>query len=519
LIGGPAVATFDYTIPARSGEVLIAPGLDRVPGLLAASQAAGWDGVEILGVPLSVFRRQVRERTLRLAAEYTGTNAPDPARALVVMGHQPVLFHPGVWVKYFLLTRITRDAHTTGLHLVCDTDATGPAAVEVPLHRDRFVRVHETLLDLADDVPLETAPVPGAAAWSGFLDRVRGDLRTVPLAELVGRVDAWAEGAEAARDSRHLGEFLARLRWQYESRAGTPRYLEVSMAALAETPEFRAFALHLLREPDAMRGSFNKQLEAYRRARRLRSAANPFPNLAEEGGWTEAPFWTLSRGRRSQLYVSRAGGNLRFAAPSGVIATVPADASGVEVLTGVPLRPKAMTLTMFARLCLGDLFVHGVGGGRYDRVTDAITRDLFGCSPTPYLVATATLHLPLPTEASGEERRALQRLQSDLRHNPDRHFAEVTGAQRRLVNEKWSLIRTVEAMRPGPARREVTRRIREINAELAAQLAPEIERVDARLIELGEADASGAAGYREYPYFLFDPAEVASLVAAPVLAG
>ncbi|HYM70279.1 MAG TPA: hypothetical protein VEZ44_11835 [bacterium] len=517
MTGEPATATLDYTIPERSGEVLIAPGFDRVPELLAASRAVAWDGVEVLGVPLAEFRRRVRARALRLAADYTGGTASDPAQALVVMGHQPVLFHPGVWVKYFLLTRIARETRAAGLHLIVDTDATGPIGADVPAQHDRLVRVRETLADLPGDVPLEAAAIPDAAAWAGFLDRMRGHLGTVPVPGLRAHLDTWARGEREARASRHLGGFLSRLRRGYEAGAGAPGYLELPMSALAETPEFRAFALHLLREPDVLRRSYNGQLDAYRRLRRLRSPANPFPNLAEEGDRIEAPFWVVREGRRSELYVSRAGGRLELSTSSGSVATVPADASGADALAeaGVALRPKAITLTMFTRLCVGDLFIHGVGGGRYDRVTDAITADLFGCRPVPYLVATATLHLSLPAEASGEERRRLERLQSDFRHNPDRHLENVTEAQRRLVDEKWYLIREVETMRPGPGRRAATRRIREINAELASHLAPDRARVEARLAALDGADAGGAAGYRDYPFFLFDPVEVAALAGIP----
>ncbi|HLJ62238.1 MAG TPA: hypothetical protein VKZ50_21160 [bacterium] len=513
MTGEPATATLDYTIPERSGEVLIAPGLDRVPSLLAASHAVRWNGVEVLGVPLAEFRRRVRARALRLAADYTGGAAPDPAQALVVMGHQPVLFHPGVWVKYFLLTRIARETSAAALHLIVDTDATGPIGADVPAQHDRLVRVRETLVDLPGDVPLEAAAVPATAAWAGFLGRVRGHLAAVPVPGLLAHLDTWAQGVREARTSHHLGEFLARLRRGYEAGAGAPAYLELPMSVLAETPEFRAFALHLLREPDVLRRSYNAQLDAHRRARRLRSPANPFPNLAEDGALIEAPFWVVRGGRRNDLYVSRAGARLELRTSSGPIASVPADASGADALAeaGVALRPKAITLTMFARLCLGDLFIHGVGGGRYDRVTDAIIADLFGCRPVPYLVATATLHLPLPAEATGEERRRLERLQSDYRHNPDRHLEGATDAQRRLVDEKWRLIGEVETMRPGPDRRAATRRIREINVELASSLAPERARVDARLAVLDGADAGGAAGYRDYPFFLFDPVEVAAL--------
>lgn len=42
MTGGPAVTAPDYATPARSGEVLIEPGPDRMPALLAAAGTAQW---------------------------------------------------------------------------------------------------------------------------------------------------------------------------------------------------------------------------------------------------------------------------------------------------------------------------------------------------------------------------------------------------------------------------------------------------------------------------------------------
>ena len=46
-------------------------------------------------------------------------------------------------------------------------------------------------------------------------------------------------------------------------------------------------------------------------------------------------------------------------------------------------------------LVLGDLFIHGIGGGNYDRVTDTIVERFFGRAPPHFLVLSATLHLPI----------------------------------------------------------------------------------------------------------------------------
>ena len=45
---------------------------------------------------------------------------------------------------------------------------------------------------------------------------------------------------------------------------------------------------------------------------------------------------------------------------------------------GFKIRTRALTTTMFARLFLADLFIHGIGGGIYDELTDRIIERYYG---------------------------------------------------------------------------------------------------------------------------------------------
>jgi hypothetical protein len=512
--GGPApesAVETDYTIPQRSGETLFVPPAERLPSLVTIYDPGA--GSAVFEVPVRDLRRRIRERVLS-----------DADRPAVLMGHQPVFFHPGVWLKYFLLSKLCGINGALGLHCIVDTDATGPVSAEIPTGRDgtprgvgQVGRTTRTLVALADDVPLEAAAVPSPDAWAAFAGAVRADLGSLGAPDLEDRFTAFAAAEPSVRrGAATLAAYLDGLRRAYETRAGKPRYSELSLSTLAAMPEFQAFALHLLQDPPGLLAAYNGCLDEYRREHHVRSAANPFPNLVEAGGRVETPFWILHGGRRADLFASREGSRLILGSAAGPVATVPAGPAGLEALaaSGVALRPKAITLTMFTRLCLGDLFIHGVGGGRYDRVTDPLALRLFGVRLAPYAVATATLHLPLGGGRDPErERHALERRLMDLRHNPDRHLAAAGEAERRLIDEKWRLIREVEAMRPGRERREATRRIRETNGQLAATLAPEIARVEAQLDALrAQPPAEDALEFRGYPYFLFDPRDVAALV-------
>src|SRR6185312_5325259 len=106
------------------------------------------------------------------------------------------------------------------------------------------------------------------------------------------------------------------------------------------------------------------------------------------------------------------------------------------------IRPRALTLTLFARLCLGDLFIHGIGGGKYDEATDAIIRDYFGIEPPGYQVLSATLHLPLEGFAAAPaDRERAERLVRDLHWNPQRHVParDLNPRALRLVADRISL--------------------------------------------------------------------------------
>src|SRR5262249_57288337 len=121
----------------------------------------------------------------------------------------------------------------------------------------------------------------------------------------------------------------------------------------AKTEAFSRFAEHIHGDLSRLREVYNAAIRAYREANHVRSENHPAPALAEG----EAPFWVRTAARRREH------------------ATATSDVK--------QLRPRALTLTLFARVCLGDYFIHGIGGGEYDEGTDAIIRAYFCLAPPP----------------------------------------------------------------------------------------------------------------------------------------
>jgi hypothetical protein len=116
------------------------------------------------------------------------------------------------------------------------------------------------------------------------------------------------------------------------------------------------------------------------------------------------PFWfdNLQTGGRSRASVVKTGdrwslesGDDRFTFDPDADGHIAADSlrSWLDA-RGLRLSPRALILTIYLRLLVVDQFVHGIGGGRYDQVTDRLIRTFFGLNPPRFAVATATLFFP-----------------------------------------------------------------------------------------------------------------------------
>ncbi len=510
----PVIAT-EFEIPQRSGEVLCVPAAGQFRALaehnatvLAASP------LQFDGASLAEVRRRTRRWTLAAAGAYSRTvglaaKASTEESVLLVTGHQPLLFHPGVWIKHLLVSRLTGDG-VTGLSIPVDSDVFEEIGVDAPTITDGLQIVHETLLRAAPDIPYEAHPRPPEREWRQFLDRVATHLRLLSQEGVQRVFRDFTEKAVTVEGADDLGTFMTTVRRRYE---GPRPYLELPVSRLAQSREFRHFFLHILRDGDRFADCYNRHLDAYRARNNIRTVAQPFPNLEVEKDRVELPFWILLDGRRRPCFARALKGGWHLWAGHESVGTI-RGAVDDATLQRLEIRPRALTLTAFTRLCIADLFVHGVGGGRYDRVTDQVIREYFNIEPPPYAVVTATLHLPLAQFNTSEERQLLQRRLLELRHNPDRVLNMPSARERELIEEKWQLIARLEAgTMTRRERRHATQRIREINDRLARVLEEERMATERRLADLASVtEATAAATHRGYPFCFFPPEAVDDLV-------
>lgn len=500
-------------VPERSGDVLLLPsGIDLIELGRANRRRLDEVSVRIAGVPLRDVRARARDEITRLATRYTtalGGGHPDTGAGdlLLATGHQPVIAHPGIWVKYLLLDRLARHGHAAIAGIV-DTDTMEALRVEVPVRRGLFLeRRTEMLRRDEPDVPFEAQPPVSQQEWDRFIAALDPHLATLTAPEIRAQ---WESFRNAPRpDAGSLPAFISALRRLKE---GPRRFLEVPVSVVSETEAFRLLVLAIVRDSDRFAEIHNRQLVDYRQKQHIRTDVQPFANLEVDGARVELPFWSVQGRRRVRLFLDRERGTMHPV--EGTPLPIPSRVDD-PVFRRLQIRPRALTLTTFFRMCLADLFIHGLGGGRYDRVSDTVMAEFFGVEPPVYVVASATLHLPFRESVDPEpSRQSLQRMLLDARHNPERLLSDPPSPQRTLIEEKWRLIHRLED--PGLTHRErrsATQEIRRINERLTATLAGRVSELEAAMAALdGRAPASDAATYRGYPYFLFDVPAVEDLV-------
>src|SRR6059036_2620674 len=285
----------EFEIPQKSGEALCLPPARQLAALARQNAALLEDApLTIAGVRLAEIRRRARSDISQAAVRYAQrldlpTSTFGPCELLLVTGHQPFQFHPGIWLKHLLIDRVARDG-MAALSMPVDSDAAEDVGADAPRMDGTGLRlVHETLVRADPDVPYEAVPAPSPAEWQAFLARLRLHVRSLPLAEPQAALERFAEAAKDVR-AEYIGTFLTGARRRYE---GKRRHAELPVSEMSAGMEFRRFAVHVLRDAERFAAVYNHHLGAYRQRYSIRTSAQPFPDLQREEGRQELPFWII----------------------------------------------------------------------------------------------------------------------------------------------------------------------------------------------------------------------------------
>lgn len=517
-----------WRAPHEDAGVLVDPPPGEWPAVIAENQRRlNRSDAQLPGGSLAELRTAARRELTASAADYTSSFAAggEPSQGpLVLTGHQPELFHAGVWAKNLLVGEATKRLGACVVDLVIDADLARGVALRSPAGDVAQPRTESIPLDRpAPASAYEERPLVDRETFAAVAARIEDCARK--LAWRPWALDVWPTLVEQTASAGRLGAGLAQGRRRLEAEFGVQN-LEILQSEVCRGRAFAAFTAAVLGEAARFRDIYNAALAAYRRRRRLRSHSHPAPDLARRGEWIEVPFWTWSTSdpTRRPLFVRTRGANIELSDLAAYRAELPSDTSSERLADRLhdlqrgaqKIRPRALATTAFARLLLCDLFVHGIGGGKYDEATDEIVAQFFGVQPPAFVVATATLRLPI--ERPDFDPAAGGRLRDELWRTTfhGERFVVDNGpayeASLRLVAVKRRLLASPPTRGEAKAWRDELHRI---NAKLSEQLAPRQARLRRELADF-ERRRRGERilASREYSFVLHEVESLRRLQAA-----
>lgn len=320
-----------------------------------------WRSLVASRPPLTEQTRRFREQ-LGLA----------PDRPVLMAGHQPTIWHPGILAKMYAIATAARSLNAAAGWVVVDQDDVDPWALRYPVRSaDGSLAARVWRMDGSTRPPegrsplVNLRPIASAATATATLE---GSFATPGIESGLGHIagavtmhaDAPSAAMQLARATRDL--------------AGSPAREVVVFPAtrISGTELFAQIVDALRREPASARRLYNAA-----------AARHPSARIAPlaEG---ELPLWHFRRG----------SGESRKRVTIAALATAPI----------AELAPRALLMTGLLRWCGCDMFVHGTGGaggeeehgaGGYDAVTTEWFRDWMGVDLAPTALVTATLRLSL----------------------------------------------------------------------------------------------------------------------------
>jgi hypothetical protein len=322
--------------------------------------------------------------------------------ALVMSGHQAEVWHAGILTKMLALKGVAGAAGARSAWVVVDQDANEPGIIRYPTGMGGSLVAAEWRISASD---ARTTDVPVAARGAFTAKQLEPRWGEKPAA--TGTV---ACGLGAIRDAMlnavRAGDLADQVIAATRDLLGPTRDADVWMraTAISRTDLFAELVERMKSDPSSC-------ISAYNAAAARHAGAGIAPLNAARG---ELPLWRIrpdaARGRVNA-----------------------ANIAGIPVHE---LAPRALMMTGLLRYAGCDLFIHGLGGGKYDVIAEEWLASWVSWRLAPAVVATGTLLAKL-SDSPPPSPEALARARWSLHHA--RHTPATLG-------DSWSQKRKEELL-------------------------------------------------------------------------
>jgi hypothetical protein len=334
--------------------------------------------------------------------------------SLIVNGHQVEFFHPGILSKEIIAHKIAKNTDGTPLSIILDHDHKDiNFTYPYIYYQDNEPRIKKNIFLLAKESKInhniENSVKEG---FANLLDNIKDNLSGFYQAEpqsnfqenlLILKKNLTSPGS-------YIDYIINSRKKSLQKKHVLTNFLKVS--EIASMNGWKEFCKLITSDMKKFREVYNNALQYYRKTHHIKNHAQPVPDLHDD----ELPFWVANN---TDTRIKAKGNDAQK-----------------------NLLPRAITLSIFLRLFVSDIFIHGNGGGRYDLVTNKIIWNFFHVRPSDFIVKTATLHLPFFDTANFDKIRLIKSFRewSIMYRNFLYHPEKFPGTDINLLHERFALI-------------------------------------------------------------------------------
>jgi hypothetical protein len=454
-----------------------------------------------------------------------------PRPMILMTGHQPVIFHPGLAAKYVVAQSFASEHQAAAIALIIDTDegdagefqypslsansasASSGSAFSSASNANKAVRSASIAVNSGLYLSSQLRP---ASERQAIFATAASNLRACGCDEAAIRAEKVFQAYLSLKTTSTItANTLVR-----RSQGIGSQMLEIPLSAVCNLPEVLQFFGSIFSKAIDFHQCYNASLDRFRSEHNIRNEANPFPNLKRAGDQFELPFWIVNPAAGTREIVSLTtnsseNSSERWLCAAGKRLTEMHRGLEMESLTGLMFQglrlvPRGALITAMLRLLFSDVFIHGTGGGRYDEFTNQLVQDWWNEHPSPVAVVTTSQYLFEEQRTRLEKLQALNTQLRDLQFNPQRYFGQGVFSPddeqqlSTLVASRDQKVATMKSQRgEGQSGKMLGREVQQLNDQLkdlvAKLLAPsfqELQQFDDATVKTLQT--------RTWPWFYFD---------------
>jgi len=427
-------------------------------------------------------------------------------RIVIATGHQPVFYYPGIIFKNYFVSKTAKELNGVPLNFIVDTDI---ANINVPVPGKHNENYYKKYVKIENPEKLCYALFkPHRDIVKNFFVDIEKIVKTLNRKEILRSFRNYTKQFFFFYDkNKNFVDTNILLRQQFEKLHKFP-VMDLKFSSIAKSTPFYNFVYLIIKKIEEFIEIYNNGVKL--NIKKKRYVYQPVKLLHIEKNIYELPFWYVDK-KRHRLFIEKKNHKLRFLTENNVVLIEiniqnKIDSEIINIIRKkILIFPKAVILTMIARLFFCDLFIHGTGGAVYDRITDYILKNFFKLKEDlKYLIVTGNIYLPFEIDIQNIEQKYNEKKKwlNEVKYHPEKFMDKKLAEY--YITEKQKLLDILNNTKDTAKRKEIHNKIKAIHQEMTGFFKRRIELTEEDIKEYEKIlKQKDVFLEREYPYFFY----------------